>query len=30
MSTPSEYIKAINEEKKSYSIFKNDMGTFVD
>ena len=30
MSTPSEYIKAINNEKQTYSVFKDDMLPFID
>ena len=30
MSTPSEYIKAINNEKHTYSVFKDDFVPFVD
>jgi hypothetical protein len=30
MSTPSEYIKAINSEKKKYTVFKDDLLPFVD
>lgn len=30
MSTPSEYIKAINDEKKTYTVFRDDILPFVD
>lgn len=30
MSTPSEYINAINAEKKKYTVFKDDLLPFVD
>jgi len=30
MSTPSEYVKAINNEKLTYTVFKGDMLPFID
>ena len=30
MSTPSEYVRAINEEKHSYPVFKDDFVPFID